>query len=163
MKQYIFPAGTIFLLVLFLHPLISVPVDFQHKKNKKNSQPEDILLSIYEEVLEMGFREHEVFLKREFHFDLDGREDNREEHIVVIGHPHYNNTKFIMQVTYFEAGVRIGSRRSALEYKEVTGIIKDSHLEILRCSYSPEESRSLFPAILKGIRAEKKLYELIRK
>jgi hypothetical protein len=133
------------------------------KKTDETFSPEDVLLCIYHEVVELGFRENEVFLKREFHFDLDGREENREEHIVVLCHPYYSYTKFILQVTYFEEGVRIGSGRSALEFKEVCGLIKNGQLEISRNSYSPEEAGTLFPAILAGIKAEKKLFELIKR
>lgn len=124
---------------------------------------EHVLIQINQEVCELGFRDNEDFIKREFHFELDGREDNREEHIVVISHPYYNYTRFIMQVTFFEAGVRIGSGRSAREFKEVCGSIKGDHVEIIRNSFTPEESRFLFPAILTGIQEEKKLYRLIKK
>jgi hypothetical protein len=130
---------------------------------KKNTNLERVLIQINQEVCELGFRDNEDFIKREFHFELDGREDNREEHVVVISHPYYNYTRFIMQVTYFEAGVRIGSGRSAREFKEVCGSIKGDHVEIIRNSFTPEESGFLFPAILTGIQEEKKLYGLIKK
>ncbi len=159
------PAWIAVLGVIFLCRIPGAfPIENPEKtESKKDFRPENILLCIYHEVSELGFRENEVFLKREFHFDLDDRESNREEHVVVLSYPYYDYTRFILQVTYFEAGMQTGSGRAAREFKEVYGEIKDNHLEISRCSYSPDEARRLFPRILAGIKAEKKLYDLIKK
>lgn len=165
MKRGKFSSGTAFSIIFFFlgaSAAVSAEIPDESKKSGRE-WPEKVLLSIYKEVLDLGFRENENFIKGEFHFDVDGREDNREEHIVFIINPYYDSHKFILQVTYFEAGVRIGSGRAASEYKEMTGFIKKSHVKISKSGFTPEEAGSLFPAILAGIQEEKKLYELIKK
>jgi hypothetical protein len=163
-KKFLLDPFFIF-IVIFLYVLTTTAFsDYKDKKiNDIPTSLEGILLRINKEVCALGYRDNEDFIKREFHFELDGREDNREEHIVVISHPYHDYTKFIMQVTYFEAGVRIGSVRPAREFKAVLGEIKNNQLEILKNSYTTEESRSLFRAILAGIQEEIRLYRLIKK
>jgi len=61
-----------------------------------------VLFCIYKEVKEMGCRPGEDFIKREFNLDLDGKRENREEHILVLIHNEGNIEKFILQVTFFK-------------------------------------------------------------
>jgi len=72
-----------------------------------------VLFNIYREVKEMGCRAGEDFIKREFHLDLDGKRENREEHIVVLIHNEGNGDKFILQVTFFKTRANYYFTRNA--------------------------------------------------
>lgn len=128
----------------------------QHKIEK----PAEVLKDIYKEVMELGKKENEEFVKGEFDFDLDGNEINSEEHIIVLIHGLEDRERIIVQVTYFEP--KKGSRtiKYAKDTKVISGLLKKSSLKIDTCDYSAEEVKSLLPKILEGIREEKKLFKL---
>lgn len=120
------------------------------------------LKAIHQEVKELGFREHEDFLKREFHFNLDGKWANREEHIVVLSHPERNGEKMILQVTYFGEETGSAHARYPAAVREISCLIEGDAVEIMECGFEEREARDLLPEILKGIQSEKKLLELIK-
>lgn len=128
----------------------------------QSSDARDLLLGIYQEVRELGFRAHEDFIKREFHFDLDGCRSNREEHIVVLSHREGAGDKMILQVTFF--GDRIGPShaRLACDTREILSLVAGESLEITRCDFKDSEMTTYLPAILHGIREEKKLLRMVR-
>lgn len=122
-----------------------------------NKDPAQVLLAIYKEVREFGFRETEDFIKREFHLNLDGSMANREEHIVVLSHAYGNGEKMILQVTTFGENASAGYVRIPVSTCEVTCLIEGNAIEIQESMFNEDESRRLFPEILKGIQDEKKL------
>jgi hypothetical protein len=150
--------------VLCILGCLSLAVPSQALSFQKHT-PKDTnhwLRAIYNEVKELGFREHEDFLKREFHFNLDGKWANREEHIVVLSHPERNGEKMILQVTYFGEGSGSSHARYPATIREITCLIEGDAIEIMECGFGEEETRDLLPEILKGIQNEKKLLELIK-
>ncbi|MGB2905782.1 MAG: hypothetical protein WBB73_01700 [Candidatus Aminicenantaceae bacterium] len=128
-----------------------------------NKQPEQALLAIYKEVLELGYREHEDFIKREFHFNLDGSMANREEHIVVLSHASGSGEKMILQVTYFGEDAHAGAVRYPKLTLEISCLIQGDAIEIQESMFEKDESMELFPEILKGIQDEKKYLKLLRR
>jgi hypothetical protein len=131
------------------------------QKAKLPQDPRQLLMAIHNEVEEMGFRAHEDFLKREFHVNIDGSMANREEHVVVLCHPHANGEKMILQVTYFGEDARGGILRFSKLTREICCLIEDDALEILSNAFPEEETRSMLPLILRGIQDEKKIRKLL--
>lgn len=115
------------------------------------------LLAIYKEVRELGYRDTEDFIKREFHLDLDGTMANREEHVVVLSHASGNGDKMILQVTTFSEKASVGYARLPVSTLEISCMIEGDALEIQNSMFGEDESRRLFPDILQGIREEKEL------
>jgi len=132
-------------------------------QSQANKQPEQVLLAIYKEVLELGYRDQEDFLKREFHFNLDGSMANREEHIVVLSHASGNGEKMILQVTYFGEDAHAGSVRYPKLTLEISCLIHGNTVEIQESMFERDESMELFPEILKGIQDEKKFLKLLKR
>ncbi|MFA9453083.1 MAG: hypothetical protein ACERK6_04135 [Candidatus Aminicenantaceae bacterium] len=126
-------------------------------------QPEQALLAIYKEVLELGYRDQEDFLKREFHFNLDGSMANREEHIVVLSHASGSGEKMILQVTYFGEDAHAGAVRYPKLTREISCLIQGNTIEIQESMFERDESLELFPEILKGIQDEKKYLKLLKR
>lgn len=128
--------------------------------SKEEKSSEGLLLQIYQEVAELGYRENENFIKREFNFDLDGRSDNREEHILVLSHKDGDCEKMILQLTFFN---KISSSfvRHAEEVKKITCMVDGESVEIKEFGFCKGEVK-LLSKILKGIRHEKKLFKLIQ-
>jgi len=139
------------------------PAELFSKKPKQKKTSEDILKDIYKEVSELGKREKENFIKREFHFDLDENPTNSEEHIVVLIYDIEKREKMVVQVTYFEAEGFKYSVKYAKDIKLVSCHLDSEKLEIDKCDFSKKEMKTLFTDILKGIQEEKKLYKLIDK
>jgi hypothetical protein len=125
-------------------------------------EPEKVLMAIYKEVLELGYRDQEDFLKREFHFNLDGSMANREEHILVLSHTYGNGEKMILQVTYFGENARGGAVRTPTLTREISCLIEGNAIEIQESMFELDESLKLFPEILKGIQDEKKFLKRIK-
>lgn len=119
-----------------------------------------VLFNIYMEVKEMGCRIGEDFIKREFHLDLDGKRENREEHIVVLIHNEGNGDKFILQVTFFKTRANYYFTRNAENIRNITCIVNNDVIEVIENELKEEELNILLPKILKGIREEKKLLKL---
>ena len=132
-------------------------------QSKAPQEPEQVLLAIYKEVRELGYRDQEDFLKREFHFNLDGSMANREEHILVLSHVHGNGEKMIMQVTYFGENARAGTLRTPTLTREISCLIEGNAIEIQESMFERDESLELFPEILKGIQDEKKFLKLLKR
>jgi len=121
---------------------------------------EKILKNILDEVVELGPRADEDFIKREFWFDLDGDFDNKEEHVVVMRHDEGHNLKMTIQVTYYTPDRKL-IVRYAQDTKVVHCFIKGDKIEIDHSDYSDIEMDKLFPNLLKGIQDEKALLRLI--
>lgn len=135
------------------------PVETKQKKE----EPEAVIIKIYDEVREMGKREGEDFIKREFHFDLDGRKANREEHVLVFSYLSKGQQILSIQVTYFEDNDSRNFQGRALVIKDINCLIKDDLVEINECGFSQEEIESLLPKVLEGIKKEKELLKLVRR
>jgi hypothetical protein len=130
---------------------------------EKEDKPETIIIKIYDEVKEMGKREGEDFIKREFHFDLDGRKANREEHVLVFSYFSKGQQILSIQVTYFEDNNSQNFQGRALEIKDINCLISEDSAEIKECSFSQEEIKNLLTKILEGIKKEKELLKLAHK
>jgi hypothetical protein len=120
------------------------------------------LKNIYEEVLELGKREGEDFLKREFFIDLDGDEINKEEQVVVLSHDDGNRKKMIIQVTYFQPRKNNRFIKHAMDNKTVLCFIIEGSPQIKSSDFEETELKTILPGILNGIRDKKKLLQLIR-
>lgn len=119
-----------------------------------------ILKNIHDEVVELGPRADEDFIKREFWFDLDGDYDNKEEHVVVMRHDDGHNLKMTIQVTYYTPDKKL-IVRYAQDTKVVLCFIKGDEIEIDHSDYSDTEMNKLLPNLLRGIQDEKALLRLI--
>lgn len=121
-----------------------------------------LLKDIHDEVMQFGINEDPDLIKREFWMDLDGQEDNKEEHVVVMRHNDGLNLKMTVQVTYFSEDKGKRFVRFAKDTKLVQCCIKEHELEINRSDYSDKEMEKLFNNILIGIRNKKELLKLIK-
>ena len=142
---------------------ISMPKELLSIKKEANKKPEDILKNIYKEVKELGRRENETFIKREFHFDLDENPKNTEEHIVVLIYEIDNKERIVVQVTYFESEGLRDSIKYAKDIKLISCFFESEELEIDKSDYDKKEIKKILPDILKGIKEEKRLYKLIER
>jgi hypothetical protein len=136
---------------------------YRVKNEEKIRDPKKIIMEIYNEVEEMGQREGEDFLKREFHFDLDGRKENREEHVLIFSYFSKSQQIFSIQITYYEDEGSKNYQGMAIDIKDIDCLITDGAVEIKESSYSKEEMKTLLPQILQGIKKEKELLKMIRK
>jgi hypothetical protein len=158
-----FPKGIIISLAA-IHVLKSNVESSVHEvltgqpKPKKN--PKEILKEMYKEVLELGPRKNEEFIKREFHMDLDKDENNSEEHVVVLIQGKGKKEKMTIQVTYFEAK-RTRIIKYAKDIKTIFCNIKGDRVEIKKSDFTKNDMKSLFPDILQGIRNKKKFLKLL--
>jgi hypothetical protein len=124
-------------------------------------KPSEVLWEIYEEISEFEHRENDSFIKGEFHINLDGNEENKEEHIVVLNHFAAGQEKMLLQVTYFESRRKKSPVKYAKYIREIECCIVDERVKIERCDYNEVEINALLPGILEGIRTKKKILNLI--
>jgi len=121
----------------------------------------DVLWEIYEEISELEPIKDDSFIKGEFHINLDGNEENKEEHIVVLNHFAEGQEKMLLQVTYYESRRKNSPVKYAKCVREIKCCILEERIEIESCDYHTIEISSLLPEILEGIRDTKKILELI--
>ncbi len=131
-------------------------------KTKHMTDPCQILKEIYKEVLELGSRKNENFIKREFHFDLDKNDTNSEEHVVVLIYDIGDRERMVVQVTYFVSRGNNNIIKYAKDIRMVFCSIKRDIIEIEKCDYDDKEMKSVLPDVLEGIREEKKIFNLIK-
>ncbi len=122
----------------------------------------ELLKKIHDEILSFGINEDPNLIKREFWMDLDGREDNKEEHVVVMRHNDGLNLRMTVQVTYFSEDKSMRFVRFAIDTKTVQCCLKGNDLEIDKSDYTDKEMVRLFRDILAGIRNKKELLKLIK-
>jgi len=154
--------GIATLFILFL--LIFSSVLFSEKPAEEliqSNRPADLLREIYEEVTGLERIGNDGFIKGEFHINLDGNEENKEEHIVVLNHFASGREKMLLQVTYFESRRKNSPVKYAKIVREIECCVMDKGIEIERCDYSDAEIHSLLPGVLAGIRDKKKILKLI--
>lgn len=132
---------------------------FAQKRESKD--PKQLLLDIYHEVKELGPRENEEFIKREFNFDLDGFTTNREENILVLSHDEGSGNKMILQVTFFSHRKNSEYVRIAQKTQEITCFIKDDVVHVRESTFEDEEAKKMLPSILKGIQDEIRILRMI--
>ncbi len=137
----------------YVHEVLTGP-----PKSKKN--PKELLKEVYKEVVELGPRKNEDFIKREFHMELDKDENNSEEHVVVLIQGKGKKEKMTIQVTYFEAK-RTRVVKYASDVKTILCQINGDQVERKKSDYSKDDMKSLFPDILQGIRNKKKFLKLL--
>ncbi|NOR53229.1 MAG: hypothetical protein GQ536_03975 [Candidatus Aminicenantes bacterium] len=140
----------------------SAPCKSVATQTKQKIDPCKILKEIYKEVSELGSRKNENFIKREFHFDIDENDTNSEEHIVVLIYDVGDRERMVVQVTYFKSRGNNNIIKYAKDIRMVFCSLKKDIIEIEKCDYDDKEIKSILPKILEGIRAEKKLFKLIK-
>lgn len=121
-----------------------------------------LLKDIHDEILTFGLNEDPNLIKREFWMDLDGREENKEEHVVVMRHNDGMNMRMTVQVTYFSEDKGQRFVRYAIDTKLIQCCVKGNDLEIDKSDYSDKEMDKLFHDILAGIRNKKEILKLIK-
>jgi hypothetical protein len=158
-----------FIQLFFVIIVLSVPFAAMTVSDMSPSQPtkkqtiQKALKDIHDEVLQMGSYDDDDFIKRECWFELDGVEENKEEHVVVMQHNDGLNLRMTVQVTYFTKDKSQRFIRYAEDTKSVFCCVKGPLLEIDKSDYSLEEMETLLPGILEGIRVEKEILKLIDK
>lgn len=145
----------LFLSSIFFPETISV-------RSIQTKQPADLLWEIYKEVTELERFENDNYIKGEFHINLDGNEENKEEHIIVLNHFAGGREKMLLQVTYFESRRKNSPVKYAKCVREIDCCILDRRIEIEKCDYNEVEINALLPGILEGIRDTKKFLNLIK-
>ena len=119
------------------------------------------LREIYQEVKEMGPYPGENFIKQEFFIEIDGDRTNKEEQVVVLIQPQLKLEKMLIQITTFSAP-KVDTLRLAVSTKKISCALFQKDLALTGSDYSDEQTCQLLEAILKGIRQEKKLLNLIK-
>lgn len=145
------------LIILFFF----TPADSIGKKKNVKDEPEILLQEIYKEVKELGEREKESFIKREFNLDLDKNPKNAEEHIVVLIYDTGGSEKMVLQLTYFVSKGLNQYIKYAKDIQLITCVIKSDKLEIEKNDFNKKGFKNLLNDILQGIKEEKKLFKLI--
>ena len=121
-----------------------------------------LLKEIHDEVVHFGVNKDPNLIKREFWMDLDGHEDNKEEHVVVMRHNDGMNLRMTVQVTYYSEDKGKRFVRYAKNTKLIQCCINKEGLEINKCDYTDKEMTKLCKEILKGIRNTKEILKLIK-
>ncbi|MFB0564290.1 MAG: hypothetical protein ACETWK_01260 [Candidatus Aminicenantaceae bacterium] len=146
---------------------LAVSADYVAAPQKSSSKKDsfEILKEIYQEVMEpgsLGSRdEDKEFIKREFFMDIDGNEENKEEHVVVLIHRLGDSEKMIIQVTYFESKRDRSATKYAENTKKIVCFIKGEKVEVAETEYTEKEFKSLLPEILRNIRNKKKILKSV--
>ncbi len=125
--------------------------------------PSEILKNIYLEVKELGPRENEDFLRREFHMDLDNNATNKEEYVMVFSQKIDNIQKMVLQITYFEQDKRNRFIKNAIETKEIKCELIGEDFKIKSCDYEEKKLKKVLSKILIGIQTKKRLLKLVKK
>jgi hypothetical protein len=157
-RGFITPA----IVVFFLLPALLF-AEMSSADSIQAKRPADLLREIYKEVASLERFPNDSFIKGEFHINLDGNEENKEEHILVLNHFASGREKMLVQVTYYESRRKNSPVKYARSIREIECCIFDERVEIERCDYSEMEIKSLLPGILEGIRDTKKILDLIDK
>ena len=149
---------------IFIPLLLIFTCNIAFAGKDKNYTPDcqKLLRDIHDEVLHFGVNEDPNLVKREFWMDLDGCEENKEEHVIVMRHNDGMNLRMTVQVTYFSEDPSRRFVRYAKETKLVQCCIKEDDLEIDKSDYTEKEMEKLFPDILTGIRNKKEILKLIK-
>jgi hypothetical protein len=153
-----FTLGLVFLFV-WTSLIFSINISDKCAQERK---PSEILWEIYEEITALDRIEDNLIIKGEFHINLDGNEENKEEHIVVLNHFVGGQERMLLQVTYYEARRKNSPVKYAKCIREIDCCIREKRVEIERCDYNKVEINSLLPGILEGIRDTKRILDLIQ-
>jgi hypothetical protein len=121
-----------------------------------------VLKEIHREVLELGYRQREAFIKREFFLDLDDDDQNKEEHVVILSCHLDGEEKMTIQVTYFQPVSKSKLVKQAINSMEILCSLRKGRITIEECDFAQEEISLLLPKILEGIKNKKKLLQLIK-
>lgn len=132
-----------------------------YQNNVQDNDSAEFLKEIYEEVRELGYRENEAFIKREFHFDLDKHATNSEEHVLVLSYNVGDKERLVVQVTYFETKNN-NLIKYAKDIKFISCYISQDKIQMDKCDYDKKEIKLVLKQILEGIQEEKKLFKLIK-
>ena len=130
-------------------------------KKKIKRDPKEYLQQIHSEVKELGSYENEAFVKREFHTELDGNRENKEEHVVVLIYRVGDRERMLLQITYFASKRKGSPVKYPREIRVILCSLKEDNLEIEHCDYTEKEIESLLPDILQGIRKKKEILKLL--
>lgn len=130
-------------------------------KKKIKKDPKEYLRQIHIEVKELGSYENEAFVKREFHTELDGNRENKEEHVVVLIYRVGDRERMLLQITYFASKRKGSPVKYPREIRVILCSLKEDNLEIKHCDYTEKEIESLLPDILQGIRKKKEILKLL--
>jgi hypothetical protein len=119
---------------------------------------ETLIRRIYQEVAEMDHQPPGEILVRDFQFELDGFDSNKEEHIVILSEAQPNGLqRMILQVTFFEKVGRNILIKHAQETKSLECLLGGDAVFLKNLSFSREEIGRFLPVILDGIREEKEV------
>jgi hypothetical protein len=152
-KFYIF-TPLILLSIILCYPRASLA--------EKALQQLKLLKEIHDEVVNFGTNEDPNLITRDFWMDLDGQENNKEEHVVLMRHNDGMRFRMTVQVTYFTEDKGKRFVRYAKDTKLVRCCVNEDDLEIEKSDYSSEEMEKLLIEILKGIRNKKEILKLIK-
>ena len=130
-------------------------------KKKIEKTPKDYLIEIHQEVKELGSYPNEAFIKREFHTELNGDTENKEEHVVVLIYRVGDKERMLVQVTYYASKRKNSPIKYPKEIRVILCNLSGDDLEISHCDYDEKELESLLSDILQGIRKKKQILKLL--
>ncbi|MFQ6070622.1 MAG: hypothetical protein ACE5LC_08885 [Candidatus Aminicenantales bacterium] len=160
LKKLICPAVIIF----FFTSLSLQALDGDGQQGKKDEEKIiSLLKDIYREVVELGAYKNDSFIKREFHVELDGRSENKEEHVVVLIQRLEDREKMLLQVTYFKPEGKSLTIKHADKMMRIVCSKEDDRMRIEKCDYVAKELNPLLSKMLQGIKKKKEILKLINK
>ncbi len=161
--EYLKKCVTIRVLIglVFIAFAINSGYGYTAGKKKLKKDPKEYLKQIHHEVKELGSHENEAFVKREFHTELDGNRENKEEHVVVLIYRVGDRESMLLQITYFASKRKGSPVKYPREIRVISCSLKEDNLEIKHCDYTAKEIESLLPDILQGIQKKKEILKLL--
>lgn len=154
----------IFLALFIFRPAFSSESSTFDKNNyQQGDKWLQTLNRIYKEVAELGSYGQDDFIKREFFMELDGNQENKEEHVLILEKRIGERKEMLIQVTYFKTIRKNSPIKYADQVKEIVCNFLPENIEMVKCNYDQSLVPSLLAKILNGIRQKKEYLKLIKK
>lgn len=155
MHRYRRFCGLVFLSVSLMCSSVFVSAD-----QTVDNQNILMLKSLYQEAFEMSSQVTMDYVKNEFHVDLDGRDANKEEHVVFLCYGCPEGMRFIIQVTYFQPVGHDVIVKYADETRLIRCTVRDKDLLVNESSYTDKEMSQLLKTLIKRVEEENALLRL---
>ena len=115
---------------------------------------------LYREAFKASPQVTMEFVKNEFHVDLDGREANKEEHVVFLCYGCPEGTRFVVQVTYFQLVGHDVVVKYADESRQILCTVKNDLMTVDQSDYTDGEMKRLLKTLIRGVKEENELLRL---
>jgi hypothetical protein len=119
-----------------------------------------MLKTLYHEAFNTSPQVTMDYIKNEYHVDLDGRDANKEEHVVFLCYECREGIRFVVQVTYFQLVGHNVVVKYADKTKQIRCLVKDGLILVDKTSYSDQEMRRMLKTLIKRVEEENELLRL---